>query len=137
MKKFRGYIFSRSFRGERAPQSVQNIIIRDYCEKRSYEFLLSKAEYAIEDSYKILFDALKKLKKIEGMVFYSVLMLPTSKSLRFKIYNIFLNNKKKLLFAVEDLQLKSIKDIERIENILKIKKIVSNNLNNKISFFKK
>ena len=137
MKKFRGYIFSRSFRGERAPQSVQNIIIRDYCEKRSYEFLLSKAEYAIKDSYKILFDALKELKKIEGMVFYSVLMLPTNKSLRLKIYNMFLNNKKKLLFAVEDLQLKSIKDIESIENILKIKKIVSNNLNNKISFFKK
>lgn len=137
MKKFRGYIFSRSFRGERAPQSVQNIIIRDYCEKRSYEFLLSKAEYAIKDSYKILFDALKELKKIEGMVFYSVLMLPTNKSLRLKIYNMFLNNKKKLLFAVEDLQLKSIKDIENIENILKIKKIVSNNLNNKISFFKK
>ena len=137
MKKFRGYIFSRSFRGERAPQSVQNIIIRDYCEKRSYEFLLSKSEYAIKDSYKILFYALKELKKIDGMVFYSVFMLPTDKSLRFKIYKMFLNNKKKLLFAVEDLQLKSITDIESIENILKIKKIVSNNLNNKISFFKK
>ena len=137
MKKFRGYIFSRSFRGERAPQSVQNIIIRDYCEKHCYEFLLSKSEYAIKDSYKILFYALKELKKIDGMVFYSVFMLPTDKSLRFKIYKMFLNNKKKLLFAVEDLQLKSITDIESIENILKIKKIVSNNLNNKISFFRK
>ena len=137
MKKFRGYIFSRSFRGERAPQSVQNIIIRDYCEKRGYEFLLSKPEYAIKDSYKILFYALKELKKIDGIVFYSALMLPTNKSLRFRIYNMFLNNKKKLLFAVEDLQLKSIKDIESIENILNIKKIISNDLNYNISFFKK
>ncbi len=119
------------------PQSVQNIIIRDYCEKRGYEFLLSKPEYAIKDSYKILFYALKELKKIDGIVFYSALMLPTNKSLRFRIYNMFLNNKKKLLFAVEDLQLKSIKDIESIENILNIKKIISNDLNYNISFFKK
>ena len=121
MKKFRGYIFSRSFRGERAPQSVQNIIIRDYCEKRSYEFLLSKAEYAIKDSYKILFDALKELKKIEGMVFYSVLMLPTNKSLRLKIYNMFLNNKK-IVICSRRFLIKIDMNIESIENILKIKK---------------
>ena len=27
MKKFRGYIFSRPFLGERVPQSVQNLVI--------------------------------------------------------------------------------------------------------------
>ena len=34
MKKVRGYIFSRPFMGERAPQHVQNIIIRDFCKKK-------------------------------------------------------------------------------------------------------
>ena len=34
MKNFRGYIFSRSFYGERAPQHIQNQIIRDFCEKK-------------------------------------------------------------------------------------------------------
>ena len=34
MKKFRGYIFSRAFQGERVPQHVQNIVIRDFCKKK-------------------------------------------------------------------------------------------------------
>ena len=35
MKRIKGYIFSRSFMGERAPQHVQNIVIRDFCKKNS------------------------------------------------------------------------------------------------------
>ena len=37
-KKLRGYIFSRSFMGERAPQHVQNIIIRDYCKRNNFTY---------------------------------------------------------------------------------------------------
>ena len=33
MKKVKGYNFSRSFMGERVPQHVQNIVIKDYCQK--------------------------------------------------------------------------------------------------------
>jgi len=54
MSKLRGYIFSRPFMGERAPQHVQNIILRDYCSKRGYDFLLSVTEYAMPDSFMIL-----------------------------------------------------------------------------------
>ena len=32
---FKGYIFSRPFFGERAPQHIQNIILRDYCKKKT------------------------------------------------------------------------------------------------------
>ena len=38
-KKLRGYIFSRTFMGERVPQHVQNIVIRDYCVKNKYDYL--------------------------------------------------------------------------------------------------
>ena len=50
MKKLRGYIFSRQFMGERVPQHVQNIVIRNYCEKNRYFFLLSSVEYKMENS---------------------------------------------------------------------------------------
>ena len=33
MLNVRGYIFSRSFFGERVPQHIQNIVIRDFCKK--------------------------------------------------------------------------------------------------------
>ena len=39
MKRARGYIFSRSFMGERAPQHVQNIVIRDFCKKITILFI--------------------------------------------------------------------------------------------------
>ena len=34
--KLKGYIFSRPFFGERVPQNVQNIILRDYCKKKLF-----------------------------------------------------------------------------------------------------
>jgi len=72
MKKLRGYIFARPFMGERAPQHVQNIILRDYCQKRGHELLLSATEYAMEDSYMILESVLDDLANIDGIVFYFV-----------------------------------------------------------------
>ena len=33
MKSLKGYIFSRPFYGERAPQHIQNIVNKDYCKK--------------------------------------------------------------------------------------------------------
>jgi len=53
-KVFRGYISSRSFMEERAPQHVQNIIIRDYCNKKNIHYLLSATEYAMVNSNLIL-----------------------------------------------------------------------------------
>ena len=49
MKKLRGYIFSRAFMGERVPQSIQNLVIREFCKKNNYSYLLSAAEYAMND----------------------------------------------------------------------------------------
>ena len=51
MKKVRGYNFSRSFMGERVPQHVQNIVIKDFCQKRNFNFLLSVIEYAMPKSF--------------------------------------------------------------------------------------
>ena len=45
MKKLKGYIFSRPFLGERVPQHIQNIVLRDYSKKLNINFLLSATEY--------------------------------------------------------------------------------------------
>ena len=55
MNMVRGYIFSRPFMGERVPQHVQNLVIRDYCEKnglKMYKFL----EKLIVDNCKVTKD---------------------------------------------------------------------------------
>lgn len=61
MKKVRGYVFSRPFMGERVPQHVQNLVIRDYCERNRLLYLLSTAEYAMEGCHLILEHLLAEL----------------------------------------------------------------------------
>ena len=38
---YRGYIGSRPVRGERTPQQVQNLVIRDYAQRNGIAFKLS------------------------------------------------------------------------------------------------
>ena len=47
MANLRGYIFSRAFAGQRIPQHMQNLVIRDYCQRNGHTYLLSAAEYAM------------------------------------------------------------------------------------------
>ena len=75
MKKVRGYNFSRSFMGERVPQHVQNLVIRDYCQKQGLQYLLSATEYAMANSHLILQQVLNELPNLDGIVFYSLFLL--------------------------------------------------------------
>ena len=121
MKKLRGYIFARSFMGERAPQHVQNIILRDYCQKRGHELLLSAAEYAMPDSYMILESVLDDLANIDGIVFYSLYQLPTQPEQRRLVYSRVLDAQKSLHFAVEGMSISNIDEIDSVENCLLVK----------------
>ena len=126
LKKVRGYIFSRPFMGERAPQHVQNIIIRDYCEKNNLFYLLSSTEYAKKKSHLMLDQVLNELKNVDGIVAYSLFQLPENKTLRNKVYNKIIKSKKELHFSVEGLKIVNSKDIEKIENIWCIKQSLPN-----------
>ena len=121
MKKLRGYIFARSSMGERAPQHVQNIILRDYCQKRGHELLLSAAEYAMLDSYMILESVLDDLANIDGIVFYSLYQLPTQPEKRRLVYSRVLDAQKSLHFAVEGVSISNINEIDSVENCLLVK----------------
>jgi len=121
MKKLRGYIFARPFMGERAPQHVQNIILRDYCQKRGYELLLSATEYAMPDSYMILESVLDDLANIDGIVFYSLYQLPLQPEKRKLIYSRVLGAQKSLQFAVEGMSISNSNEIESVENCLLVK----------------
>ena len=122
MKKVKGYIFSRSFMGERAPQHVQNIVIRDFCKKNSLDYQLSAAEYKMKNSFLILKDIVSNMKKIDGIVAYSLLQLPLNSFERNKILKTLIKKGKFISFAVENMTVSNIKEINNINSILKIKK---------------
>lgn len=120
--KVRGYVFSRSFVGERVPQHVQNIVIRDYCDRNNLQFLLSASEYAMEGCNLILKLVLEELEEIDGIAAYSLFQLPEGNDERADVYSKVLNLGKTIHFCTEGLSLKDRADCERIENIWKVKK---------------
>ena len=126
MKGVRGYIFSRSFLGERVPQHVQNLVIRDYCNKQGLQYLLSATEYAMANSHLILQEVLEELSKLDGIVFYSLFLLPGDKEERDKVINLILKKEKTIYFAVEGLRINNKIEHERIENIWQVKKTLPN-----------
>jgi sporadic carbohydrate cluster protein (TIGR04323 family) len=123
-KRLQGYIFSRSFLDERVPQHVQNLVIRDYCERKGCIYLLSATEYAMEHCHLMLKNILNDLESIDGIVAYSLFQLPEDTNERQNIYSKVLANKKSLHFAVEGLEIKSESDKEHIESIWQIRKIL-------------
>lgn len=122
MKNVRGYIFSRPFMGERVPQHVQNLVIRDYCNRNDLQYLLSATEYAMAGSYLIHEQVMNDLADIDGITAYSVFQLPENASHRKKIYQQIINLKKTYHFAVEGLHFSDEQGSDRIEILWQIKK---------------
>ncbi len=121
MKKVRGYIFSRPFMGERVPQHIQNLVIRDCCERNHLQFLLSATEYAMPGCHLIFEQVLNELAEIDGLVLYSLFQLPEDSSQRKVIYKKILNQKKSMYFAVEGLSVSNMQECERIEILWRIR----------------
>ena len=122
MKKVRGYNFSRSFMGERVPQHVQNIVIKDFCQKRNFNFLLSVSEYSMPNSFYILKDLLNNLTGLYGVVAYSIFQMPYDDKERKLVFKKILNKKKKIFFACENLEVSNNNDVDRVESIWLVKK---------------
>ena len=126
MNGVRGYIFSRPFLGERVPQHVQNLVIRDYCTKQGFQYLLSATEYAMANSHLILQQVLDELPKLDGIIFYSLFLLPEDTAERNRVIKIILKKEKTIYFAVEGLSISNIPEYERIETIWQVKKVLPN-----------
>ena len=62
--------------GERVPQHVQNIVIKDYCQKNNLNFLLSSTEYSMKNSFYILNQLINNMNGIQGIIAYSVFQMP-------------------------------------------------------------
>ena len=121
MNKVRGYIFSRPFMGERVPQHVQNLVIRDYCERNQLQFLLSATEHAMPNCHLIFEQILNELSDLQGLVAYSLFQLPENEERRENIYQQLLQKNKILHFAVEGLSANTEYAFERIETLWRIR----------------
>ena len=126
MRGYQGYVTSRSFQGNRVPQHVQNLVIRDYSQGRGMTYHLSGTEYAIPSSFLIFQQLLDGLEQLDGIILYSLFQLPEKKSSRQTIYQQVLTQKKSLHFAVETLMLNEEQDCHRLEDIWGVHQIMKN-----------
>ena len=117
MKTVRGYNFSRPFLGERVPQHIQNIVIKDFCKKKKLNYLLSVTEYSMKESNYMLKEIIREIKNIDGIVAYSIFQMPKDDLERKKIFSKIVKLKKIIFFANEGLKISNKKDGERIEQI--------------------
>ena len=125
-KGYRGYVFSRPVDAHRVPQHIQNLVIRDYAQRRKLHYLLSATEYAMADCYLVLEQVLADLAALDGVILYTMFMLPQVAADRVRIYRKVLAAGCRLHSAVEGFALADEADIERWENVLQTAEICRN-----------
>lgn len=93
MSSYRGYI-SHTMIERSVPQSIQQSIIRQYCEKHGLQFLLSATEF---EGHSIMLEAIKE----DGIVMYSMFCMPKDKAARERLYA----SGKDICFAAENMKM--------------------------------
>ena len=102
---FKGYISSRPLNNNSViDQSVQNLVIRNSCEKRGFLFYLSATEYGMDNCFLVLNQIINDLNKnkYKGIAFYSLAQLPLEANERKKIYKATVMRGKQILFSLEN-----------------------------------
>lgn len=114
---YRGYISSRPIGGDRVPQAVQNLVVRDFARRRGLDFLLSATEYAMLDSYLMLEQVVDEMPALAGAILYSMAQLPEARDRRLGLLRRIMASGAVLHAALEDLKLETEDDLRRWEDI--------------------
>lgn len=122
---FRGYVSSRAVRDVRYPQRLQNLAIREHAKRNGLTYLLSSTEFAMPGCYMMLDDLITELETLNGIILFSVFMLPGSRERRFQIYESVLSQQCAMHAALEDMVLTSEADIESFEDVIQVAKSLS------------
>lgn len=110
--------------GERTPQHVQNLVVRDYARRRGLTYLLSATEWAMNDCFMVLEEVLADLSGLDGIVAYSLFMLPAPRPDRARVWDRVLTAGKSLHFALEGFAAASEPDVRRVEDIWLARSII-------------
>lgn len=125
-KGARGYIGSRRYRGDRTPQHIQNLVIRDYCQRRGLTYLLSATEYAMPGSYAVLEDVVKEAPTLDGVVLYSIFMLPQRQARRLDMCRRILDAGAIIHGAVENIAVRDLTDLEKLDELYLLSDLAGN-----------
>ncbi len=117
---YRGYIGSRPVRRTSFPHRVQNLVVRDYAKRRGFSYKLSATEYAMAGCYMMLEGVMQELPTLEGVILFSLFMLPQRREKRLEIYRKILEQNCQLHAALEDMVLTKEEDIKEFEEMINV-----------------
>ena len=122
--KAKGYISSRPLKnGIMYDQSIQNLVIRNYCERNNYFFLLSSTEYIMKDCYKMLNQVIHDYNDYDCIIFFSYQQLPKLDEIK-NDFTYLLKKKKFFCFAYENVKVKSILEFNDLIHEIKISNLL-------------
>ena len=122
---YRGYICARQSSDRSVPQHIQQLVMRDYCAKRGMIFLLSATEYRMPGCTMMLDAVMDELDRLQGIVLYSMFLLPTRQDKRLKLYTRVLEKGATLHLAAEGIALTCQTDIARLEDTCLVQEVLA------------
>jgi sporadic carbohydrate cluster protein (TIGR04323 family) len=117
---FRGYISSRPVRGTHFPQRVQNLVVRTYAARHDLTYKLSLTEYAMPGCFMMMETLLDELPKLDGVILFSMFLLPSRRNERERIYARVLQSGTQLHAGLEEIAIRAAADIALFEDTIQV-----------------
>lgn len=124
-KGYRGYVTSRPFGQFNIPVPLQSLALRDYCQRNNVLYVLPVNENAFPHSYMVLEGMIQDLAEYEGIVMYSMHMLPQRAERRRQIYEQILGQGCSLHIVLEGVVVTGPQDVEKLEELLQLNQIAA------------
>lgn len=124
MSGYRGYVSSRAIDGDRVPQRLQNLAIRDYAQRRKLFFKLSATEWAMEGCYLMLEQVVADLPDLDGVILYSLAQLPEDREKRGRLLDAFLARGAPLHAALENVAMTDASTRAQLEDLFLVRHIM-------------
>ena len=121
----RGYVTSRPFGQYCIPVPLQSLALRDYCMRNNLIYVLPVNENIFPHSYMVLEGMTKGLSDYQGIVMYSLHMLPRREERRREFYKKILEQGCELHIVLEGLVISDETGVETIEELVRLNQVVA------------
>lgn len=121
----RGYVTSRPFGQFNIPVPLQSLALRDYCQRTNATYVLPVNENNFPSSYMVLEGMIQNLGDYEGIVLYSMQMLPQRSERRRAIFKRILDQGCTVHIVLEGLVIRDAKDVDKLEELIQLNQLAT------------